>query len=65
MPNPLSETVIDLYRRHAAQWGGSGWNERVWREAFAKELSRGSAVLDLGCGGGEPIARFLVDQDLQ
>jgi len=28
----------------------SGWNDRVWIEAFAKELG-GSTVLDLGCGG--------------
>ena len=27
-----------------------------------RPLPRGGAVLDLGCGGGEPIARFLIDQ---
>lgn len=64
----LSETVIDLYRRHAAQWDatrrGSGWNDQVWIDAFAKELTGGGSVLDLGCGGGEPVARFLVDHGL-
>jgi ubiquinone/menaquinone biosynthesis C-methylase UbiE len=65
---PLSETVIDLYRRHATEWDAarrrSGWNDRVWIEAFAKELVGGGRVLDLGCGGGEPVARFLVDHGL-
>ncbi len=69
MPNPLSETVIDLYHRHAAYWDaarrGSDWNDRVWHQAFVKELAGGSSVLDLGCGGGEPVARFLVDHGLR
>jgi cyclopropane fatty-acyl-phospholipid synthase-like methyltransferase len=69
MPIPLSETVIDLYRSHAAQWDAarrrSGWNDRLWHEAFVGELGRGSRVLDLGCGGSEPVARFLVDHGMR
>lgn len=65
----LSETVIDLYRRRAAEWDAarrrSGWNDRAWIDAFAKELPRGGRVLDLGCGGGHPVARFLVEQGLR
>jgi cyclopropane fatty-acyl-phospholipid synthase-like methyltransferase len=60
----LSENVIDLYRRHAGQWDAArrhaGWNDRVWIEAFIKDAGSGT-VLDLGCGAGEPIARFLVE----
>jgi len=69
MPNPLSEIVIDLYRRYAIQWDadrrGSGWNDQIWIDVFAKELKKGSSVLDLGCGGGEPVAHFLVDHGLR
>jgi cyclopropane fatty-acyl-phospholipid synthase-like methyltransferase len=65
----VSENVIDLYRRHAAEWDAarrsSGWNDRVWIEMFAMRLAKGSRVLDLGCGGGEPVARFLVDEGLR
>ena len=65
----LSETVIDLYRRHTEQWDadrrGSPWNDRVWHESFIRELVPGSRVLDLGCGGGEPVARFLVDHGMR
>jgi cyclopropane fatty-acyl-phospholipid synthase-like methyltransferase len=69
MTASLPETVIDLYRRHAARWDAvrrsAGWNDRVWIDAFAKELAGGGRVLDLGCGGGEPVARFLVDRGLR
>lgn len=69
MAGQPSETVIDLYRRHALQWDaarrGSRWNDRTWIDAFAKKLGRGSRVLDLGCAGGEPVARFLVERGMQ
>jgi SAM-dependent methyltransferase len=69
MADHPSESVIDLYRRHAVQWDAArrsrGWNDRIWIDAFAKRLTRGSRVLDLGCAGGEPVARFLVEQGMQ
>lgn len=69
MTNPLSETVIELYRRYATQWDAARrsnpWNDRVWIEAFATELESGMSVLDLGCGGGEPVARLLTDRGLR
>jgi cyclopropane fatty-acyl-phospholipid synthase-like methyltransferase len=69
MADHPSESVIDLYRRRALQWDvarrSRGWNDRIWIEAFAKRLARGSRVLDLGCAGGEPVARFLVEQGTQ
>jgi SAM-dependent methyltransferase len=35
--------------------------ERVWLERFAAAISAGGTVLDLGCGGGEPVGRWLID----
>lgn len=68
MTASFSENVIELYQRHAKEWDAarrrSGWNDRVWVDAFAQELAAGSHVLDLGCGGGEPVARFLVEHGL-
>lgn len=57
-----AEDVIALYRRHAQAWTaarGVTLYERAWMERFRAALTPGAAVLDLGCGSGEPVARFL------
>jgi trans-aconitate methyltransferase len=35
--------------------------ERAWLDRLIAPLARGSSLLDLGCGGGEPIDRYLID----
>lgn len=59
-------TVVDLYRRHADAWmrvrAASKFIERPWIERFASRLPSGAAVLDVGCGNGAPIGRFLSEQ---
>jgi predicted TPR repeat methyltransferase len=35
--------------------------ERAWLDRFVMPLPRGGTILDLGCGGGEPVARYLID----
>ena len=57
--------VIGLYRRHAAAWArdrGDALPELAWLQRFAVLLPPGGAVLDLGCGAGRPIARWLLGQ---
>jgi SAM-dependent methyltransferase len=36
--------------------------EREWLERFLAVVPEGAPVLDLGCGAGEPIARFLIER---
>ena len=58
-----AEGVIALYQRQAAVWvaaRGTELRERGWIERFAGLMLPGAAVLDVGCGSGEPIARHLV-----
>lgn len=60
MPDRISEH----YERHAHAFDRDrrgSFVERPWIERFVLPLPRGGAILDLGCGGGEPIARYLVD----
>ncbi len=61
-----ADRIIDLYERHAfdyaADRGRVCWNESAWLERFTALLPRGATILDIGCGSGEPIARYLIDQ---
>jgi len=66
--DPSADEIIGLYQRHAAAWdrarGQTTFAERRWIERFTAIVGSGGAVLDLGCGSGEPIARRLVDAGL-
>ncbi|MCP4621838.1 MAG: class I SAM-dependent methyltransferase [Bradyrhizobium sp.] len=65
----LSETIIAHYERHAAYWDAdrraAAWNDRKWHERFVALLPVGAAVLDLGCGGGSPVASNLVGHGMR
>ena len=58
---------MDIYERHARAWEESrGPNleiERKWLDRFTGMLPRGGAVLDIGCGTGDPIGRHLLSSD--
>jgi SAM-dependent methyltransferase len=60
-----ADDVVGVYRRHADAWAaarGAKLPERTWIERFATMLDPGAAVLDVGCGSGRPIARYLADR---
>lgn len=56
--------VFQLYERHAAAWDrlrSRTLFERPWLDRFAALLPKAGAVLDLGCGSGEPLTRHLIE----
>lgn len=58
-----AEAIIGIYRRHAATWDrmrGRTLFEQPWLDRFTSLLPTGGHVLDIGCGGGEPLARHLI-----
>ncbi|MFS4436689.1 class I SAM-dependent DNA methyltransferase [Paracoccaceae bacterium GXU_MW_L88] len=60
-----ADQIIGLYRRHAQTWAdrrGHTLRETVWLKKFIALLPEGGTILDLGCGSGAPMGRFLVDQ---
>jgi SAM-dependent methyltransferase len=61
-----AENIIDLYDRHARDYVADrrreGGNERAWLDQFTALLRQGSSILDIGCGSGEPVAKYLIDQ---
>ena len=60
-----AEEIIGLYRRHADAWlrlRGRQLVERKWLDRFVALLPATPSVLDIGCGPGEPIARYLLEK---
>jgi SAM-dependent methyltransferase len=61
-----AEKVIHLYERHAHDYVADrrtvGWNENRWLDRFSALLSQNVSILDIGCGSGEPIAKYLIDR---
>lgn len=65
MPNKPADDIIDLYQQNVKTWMDlrrCDLFERGWLDRFIAMLPLGERdVLDLGCGSGQPIARYLID----
>jgi SAM-dependent methyltransferase len=63
-----ADRIIEVYQRHAYAWARDRGNrliEKVWLDRFRALVPVGGAVLDLGCGTGEPLARYLIEHKCQ
>lgn len=61
----LADRVRDLYVRHARAYDrarGRSLMERAYLERVAASVPPPASILDLGCGGGEPLARWFVQR---
>jgi SAM-dependent methyltransferase len=62
-----SDRIIDLYERNVKNYiadrRGVGWDESAWLDRFTALLPQDATILDIGCGSGEPIARYLIDRN--
>ncbi len=57
-------TIGELYAKHAASFDAARSRdlvERPYLDAARGLLAAGATVLDLGCGGGDPIARYFIE----
>lgn len=62
----IRESHRDVYDASASRWDAErprSLFERPWLDRFLARIPHGAAVLDLGCGTGEPIARYVIEQD--
>lgn len=66
----MADGIIDLYERHACEWDAdrnlhvTRWNDKPWHDRFIAALPRAASVLDLGCGSGSPVARYMAERGL-
>lgn len=63
-----SEATLDLYERHARQYDRDRDRrllEKPWLDRFLSHVRPAGVVLDIGCGMGEPIARYLLEAGFQ
>jgi cyclopropane fatty-acyl-phospholipid synthase-like methyltransferase len=63
-----SERIIGLYDENAEAWAalrGSNLKEKEWLDRFIAFVPPGGSILDIGCGSGAPIARYLLQQGFQ
>src|SRR4029077_6678036 len=63
--NSDADRIIGVYHRTARAWALDRVNrlsEGACLDRFRGLLPAGASVLDIGCGSGEPIARYLVAQ---
>jgi SAM-dependent methyltransferase len=59
-----AERIIGLYQRHASDWDRNRERslfEKPWLDRFLSLLPQTPSILDIGCGGAEPIARYLIE----
>lgn len=60
------EDIVGLYQRHADAWDRGRRAElvieRAWMDRFTAVLQPGASILDVGCGSGQPIARYLIER---
>lgn len=60
-----ADQIIEIYRKHGLAWESSRGRslfEKVWLDRFQELLPSGGAVLDLGCGGADPVARYFIER---
>jgi len=59
-----AESIIGLYDRNAVRYDQDRLRilfEKVWLDRFLALLPKGGAILDIGCGMAEPIARYFIE----
>lgn len=68
MKDGHSKEVLVSYKK-IARWYDTHRSrelfEKPWLDKATAHLKRGATILDLGCGMGDPIARYFIDQGYQ
>jgi predicted TPR repeat methyltransferase len=61
----MPDSIAEHYERNAHAFDSARrgqFTEKPWLDRFLLGVPKGGRILDLGCGGGEPIDRYLIDR---
>lgn len=61
----MPDRIAEHYERHAHAFDAArrrNFVERFWLDRFLLGVAKGGHILDLGCGAGEPVGRYMVDR---
>ena len=61
-----ADNILEIYERHAEAYDrlrGRSLFERVWLDRLLALLPPRPRILDIGCGHGEPIARYFIERE--
>lgn len=64
----IHSRTIDVYERHAHGWDEHRPRvlfEKKWLDKFIELLPTQGSVLDVGCGAGEPITSYFIEQGFE
>lgn len=60
-----ADQIVGLYERHADAWDSDRGRdltiEKDWMNRFLALVPAGASILDIGCGSGQPISRYLIE----
>jgi len=62
----IHEHTLAVYPKHAAGWDKHRprlLRAKAWLDKFTRSFHPGASLLDLGCGAGEPISKYLIEQN--
>lgn len=71
MPKSAADAVLDIYEKNASAWAHLRMQaqphlEQSWLDRFLSLTgTAGRNILDLGCGSGQPIAEYLINNACQ
>ena len=66
--NTIEKNTRGIYDRNARLFDNERskrLEEKSWLDRFSDLLRKSAKVLDVGCGAGEPIARYLIGKGFE
>lgn len=68
MSDVAANNILSIYRRHADAFASQRSRtlfEKSWLDKFITVMGGQGSIVDIGCGNGQPIAGYFIQQGFQ